>query len=124
MSEPIHIAVDTKFIGKRRETASQEVFVFSYTVHITNLSDAPMTLRNRYWLITNGNGEKVEVSGEGVVGEQPVIAPNETFRYTSASMLKTEVGNMQGHYDFEQQDHSMYRAPIPIFRLAVPNVLH
>lgn len=124
MSEQIHIAVDTKYIGKQRKNAEHEVFVFSYTVHITNLSDAPLTLRNRYWLITNGNGEKVEVSGEGVVGEQPTIAPMQTFKYTSASMLKTEVGSMQGYYEFEQQDRSMYKAQIPIFRLAVPNALH
>lgn len=124
MSEHIHIAVDTKYIGKQRKNADHEVFVFSYTVSITNLSEEPVTLRNRYWLITNGNGEKVEVSGEGVVGEQPTIGPMKTYQYTSASMLKTEVGSMQGHYEFEQHDHSMYKAKIPVFRLAVPNALH
>ncbi len=124
MTEQIHITVDTKYIGKQQKSDTHSVHVFSYTVHITNLSEQAMILRDRYWLITNGDGEKVEVSGAGVVGEQPSIAPNETFQYTSASMLKTEVGSMQGHYDFEQADQSTYRAKIPIFRLAVPNALH
>lgn len=124
VTEQIHISVDTKYIGKQQKSDTHSVHVFSYTVHITNLSEQAMILRDRYWLITNGDGEKVEVSGAGVVGEQPSIAPNETFQYTSASMLKTEVGSMQGHYDFEQEDQSTYRAQIPIFRLAVPNALH
>ncbi|WP_352109371.1 Co2+/Mg2+ efflux protein ApaG [Glaciecola sp. XM2] len=123
MSEPIHIAVDTKFIGKQRK-AQQDVFVFSYTVSITNLSETPMTLKSRYWLITNGDGEKVEVSGDGVVGEQPTIAPNQTYQYTSASVMKTEVGNMQGHYTFELENEQTYQANIPIFRLATPHALH
>ncbi len=124
MTEQIHISVDTKYIGKQEKSENQAVHVFSYTVNITNLSEQPMTLRSRYWLITNGNGEKVEVSGAGVVGEQPTIAPKQTYQYTSASMFKTEVGSMQGHYDFEQQDQSTYRAQIPVFRLAVPNAIH
>lgn len=123
MSDTIQIDVATQFIGKQQK-AEQEVFVFSYTVSITNQSNAPITLRSRYWLITNGNGEKAEVSGEGVVGEQPTIEPQQTYQYTSASVLKTEVGSMQGHYNFELEDNGVYRAAIPIFRLAVPNALH
>lgn len=123
MSDLINIEVDTKFIGKQQKD-NQVVFVFSYTVNITNVSDAPMTLRSRYWLITNGNAEKTEVSGDGVIGEQPTIEPKQTYQYTSASVLKTEVGSMQGHYNFELEDKGVYRAPIPIFRLAVPNALH
>jgi ApaG protein len=124
MSDKIRISVSTKYIGKQQKSEHEFVHVFSYTVDITNLSNAPMTLRKRYWLITNGHGEKVEVSGEGVIGEQPVIAPDQTFQYTSASMLKTAVGSMQGYYDFEQQDKSIYRADIAVFSLAVPNALH
>jgi ApaG protein len=123
VSDPIQIDVVTKYIGKQKK-AEQEVFVFSYTVSITNRSKAPMTLRSRYWLITNGNGEKTEVSGEGVIGEQPTIEPQQTYQYTSASVLKTEVGSMQGHYNFELEDNSIYCAAIPIFSLAVPNALH
>ncbi|MFC4701625.1 Co2+/Mg2+ efflux protein ApaG [Glaciecola siphonariae] len=124
MSESIHISVETKYIGQQERASNDLVHVFSYTVNITNLSDRAMTLRSRYWLITNGDGEKVEVSGEGVVGEQPTIAPQQSFQYTSASLLKTQVGSMQGYYDFEQADMSTYRAHIPVFRLAVPNALH
>jgi ApaG protein len=123
VSDLIHIEVDTKFIGKQQKD-NQVVFVFSYTVNITNISESPMTLRNRYWLITNGNGEKTEVRGDGVIGEQPTIKPQQSYQYTSASVLKTEVGSMQGHYNFELEDTGIYRAAIPIFRLAVPNALH
>jgi len=124
MDEQIHIKVDTQYVGKQFKNPTTEVFVFKYTVNITNMSEQPLTLKSRYWLITNGDGEKIEVSGDGVVGEQPTIAPNQTYQYSSASMLKTEVGSMQGYYEFEQQDKSRYKAQIPIFRLAVPNVLH
>lgn len=124
MNEPIHISVETKYIGKKQQSRESEVFVFSYTVSMTNKSDAPLTLRNRHWVITNGDGEIAEVSGAGVVGEQPTIEPEQTFKYTSASMLKTEVGSMHGHYEFEHQDLSMCIVKIPVFRLAVPNSLH
>ncbi|WP_395341305.1 Co2+/Mg2+ efflux protein ApaG [Ningiella sp. W23] len=124
MSELIKIKVNSKYIGTQKKSPEHEVFVFSYTVNITNISDAPMTLKSRYWLITNGDGEKVEVSGYGVVGEQPIIAPKQSYEYTSASMLKTEVGSMEGYYDFEREDKQAYRAQIPVFGLAVPNAIH
>jgi len=123
MNNAIHISVSTKYLG-RQQNNEGEAFVFSYTVNITNTSNTPMTLRERYWLITNGNGEKVEVSGKGVVGEQPTIAPQQSFEYTSASRLKTEVGTRQGHYILEQAVHSTYLAPILAISLAVPNALH
>ncbi|MFC3122200.1 Co2+/Mg2+ efflux protein ApaG [Agaribacter flavus] len=122
--DKIAIEVKSKFIGRQQQGAEEQVFVFSYTVSITNIGEEQVTLRNRYWLITNGDGEKVEVQGEGVVGEQPTIMPNTSYSYTSASMLKTQVGTMEGYYEFELPDKSMYRAPIPVFSLATPNSLH
>ncbi|GLR72698.1 protein ApaG [Agaribacter marinus] len=122
--ERISVAVKSKFIGKQDQGNKEQVFVFSYTVSITNNSEQDMTLKSRYWLITNGDGEKVEVQGEGVVGEQPTIKPKDTFSYSSASMLKTKVGTMEGFYDFSLPDNSEYRATIPVFSLAVPNSLH
>lgn len=124
MTQALQIKVSTKYIGKQEKPKETNVYVFSYTVNITNTSNKALRLLSRYWLITNGDGEKVEVQGEGVVGEQPTIAPQQTFSYTSASMLKTEVGTMEGFYNFVSDDHEEIQAPIPVFSLAVPNSLH
>jgi ApaG protein len=124
MQTPLTINTQTKFIGVKEGGGQDPVYVFSYTVTISNNLEQSATLRNRYWLITNGNGEKSEVKGEGVIGEQPVIQPNASYKYTSASMLKTEVGAMQGYYEFELADGTLHREPIPVFNLSKPNSLH
>ncbi len=124
MSQPVHIEVTSKYLGKQENQQKTQVFVFSYTVNITNNGTQAIQLLSRYWLITNGDGEKVEVEGDGVIGEQPIIEPNQTYTYTSASMLKTEVGTMEGFYQFNGQNSDNFKANIPVFSLAVPNSLH
>ncbi|MFT4652689.1 MAG: ApaG protein [Kangiellaceae bacterium] len=129
MNKHVQIEVTTKYLGKQEQSMQNDsrapqMYVFSYTVNITNTSSKAVKLLSRYWLITNGNGEKVEVEGDGVIGEQPVIAPNQTYSYTSASMLKTEVGTMEGFYNFQASDQDSFKAPIAVFSLAVPNSLH
>lgn len=124
MSKAIRIEVTSKYLGRQDQPAQTYVHVFSYTVNITNTSNENVKLLSRYWLITNGNGEKVEVEGDGVIGEQPTIGPNQTYSYTSASMLKTVVGTMEGFYRFESPNQDTFKAPIPMFSLAVPNSLH
>ena len=133
MSQNIQIDVTTKYLGRQDKPADSNMYVFSYTVNITNNSPSTVQLMSRYWLITNGDGEKIEVQGDGVVGEQPIIAPQETFSYTSASMLKTAVGTMEGFYAFvipspesatEPPVESEFKADIPAFSLAVPNSVH
>lgn len=124
MSHLVQIEVTTKYLGKQDQPKNTQVFVFSYTVNITNTGPESIKLLSRYWLITNGNGEKVEVEGDGVVGEQPTIAPHQTYSYTSASMLKTEVGSMEGFYTFETTTQDNFKAPIPVFSLAIPNAIH
>ena len=124
MYTPLRISTQTKFIGLKDSGDQMPVYVFSYTVTINNNLEQSAKLKSRYWLITNGDGEKVEVQGEGVVGEQPVIQPNGSYEYTSASMLKTEVGTMEGYYEFELADGNMHREPIPVFNLSKPNSLH
>jgi ApaG protein len=124
MKNSLNISTKTRFIGLQDNGDKSPVYVFSYTVTINNNLSQQAQLKNRYWLITNGNGEKLEVHGEGVVGEQPVIQPNESFEYTSASMLKTEVGTMEGYYEFEFADGQCHREPIPVFNLSKPNSIH
>ncbi len=81
-------------------------------------------LLNRHWIITDANGKVQEVHGDGVVGEQPNIAPGGAHRYSSGAVLETPVGTMEGSYGMRAADGTAFRAPIPRFRLAVPGVLH
>jgi len=106
-----------------QSSPEEERFVFAYTVTIRNLGRMPVQLRGRYWLITNGNGREIEVQGEGVVGEQPHIAPGEEYQYTSA-VIETPMGTMQGHYEMVDVDGNDFRVAIPVFRLAVTTLIH
>lgn len=124
MKKSLIISTKTNFMGVKDSGDNTPVYVFSYTVTISNNLAQPAQLLSRYWLITNGDGERVEVEGEGVVGEQPIIQPNESYEYTSASMIKTAVGTMEGYYDFELADGQAYRESIPVFNLSKPNSLH
>ena len=99
-------------------------YVFAYTITVTNTGQAPATLLRRHWLITDANCKVQEVRGEGVVGEQPHIMPGESYEYTSATILETPVGCMQGSYEMIADDGMEFDAPIPVFNLAVPNTLH
>ena len=107
-----------------QSSPDEERFVFAYTVTIRNLGRTPGQLRGRYWLITNGNGCEIEVQGEGVVGEQPHIAPGEEYQYTSGAVIETPMGTMQGHYEMVDVDGNDFRFAIPVFRLAVTTLIH
>jgi len=99
-------------------------WVFAYSIEIHNRGSAPARLRNRHWVITDANGERQEVRGRGVVGEEPHIQPGESFRYSSAAVLETPVGSMQGDYEFESESGERFLVSIPVFSLLVPNVVH
>ncbi len=83
-----------------------------------------MQLLGRYWLITNSNGRQTEVQGEGVIGEQPVIPPGGEFQYTSGAILETPLGTMEGHYEMVDHQGQPFRTAIPVFRLAIPTLIH
>ena len=95
-------------------------YVFAYTITISNESARPAQLRTRHWVITDGHGGVEEVRGDGVVGEQPKLAPGQTFQYTSGCVLTTPVGTMQGSYRFWRDDGSYFDAEIATFSLASP----
>jgi len=99
-------------------------FVFAYHVSVRNSGEVPAQLHSRHWIITDGNGKAEEVNGEGVVGEQPVIAPEGEHRYSSFCVLETPVGMMQGSYRMIAEDGTAFDAEIPLFRLAVPGALN
>ena len=99
-------------------------YVFAYTVTVRNTGAVAAQLRTRHWIITDADGRVQEVRGDGVVGEQPRLAPGEGFQYTSAAAIETPVGSMHGSYQMVADDGHRFDAPIPAFSLSVPNVVH
>ncbi len=119
----IRIQVATQYVDDQSEPEIDR-YVFAYTITIENRSDVPTRLLARHWLITDANGKVQEVSGDGVVGEQPKLNPGDTYRYSSGAVIETPVGAMQGRYRMQAANGIDFDAPIPPFTLAVPGVLH
>ncbi|WP_133405838.1 Co2+/Mg2+ efflux protein ApaG [Parashewanella tropica] len=120
---PIRVEVTTEYIDDQ-SSPDEDKYVFSYTITIINLGDKKATLKDRHWIITDGNGEQTEVQGDGVVGETPTIPPNSAYQYTSGTLLDTPLGFMEGFYGMVTEDNKDFKAPIPMFRLAAPGALH
>ena len=99
-------------------------FVFSYTITVHNRGEQAAQLMTRHWLITDADGKKQEVHGDGVIGEQPIIAAGEKHTYSSGAVIETPVGTMEGRYGMVAPDGTEFNATIPVFRLAVPGVLN
>ncbi|MDH3305093.1 MAG: Co2+/Mg2+ efflux protein ApaG [Gammaproteobacteria bacterium] len=119
----IRIQVATSYIDEQSEPDADR-YVFAYTITISNNGDVAAKLLSRHWIITDANGKVQEVSGDGVVGEQPHLNPGERFRYSSGAVLETPVGAMQGLYRMETDSGASFDAPIAPFTLAVPGLLH
>jgi ApaG protein len=119
----IRVQVATNYIDEQSEPDAGR-YVFAYTITISNDGDVPARLMSRHWVITDANGKVQEVSGDGVVGEQPRLNPGEQFRYSSGAVLETPVGAMQGLYRMKADNGVKFDAPIAPFTLAVPGVLH
>lgn len=119
----IRVAVTPEFLPGESDPA-QARYAFAYTVEIHNDGRLPAQLLSRHWVITDGERRVQEVRGTGVVGEQPVIPPGETYTYTSGAVIETEVGSMQGSYRMEAGDGHQFNAEIPAFTLAARNALH
>ena len=119
----IRIQVATSYVDEQSEPDAGR-YVFAYTITICNDGDAAAQLMSRHWVITDANGKVQEVSGDGVVGEQPYLGPGERFRYSSGAVIETPVGAMQGLYRMVAEDGMSFDAPIAPFTLAVPGLLH
>lgn len=102
----------------------QDQYAFAYTIHITNEGSHTITLQNRHWIITHGDGNKEEVVGDGVVGETPELPPGARFSYTSGAFIPTRVGSMQGSYGFTTASGDSFRVQIPEFALTTPSSLN
>jgi ApaG protein len=98
--------------------------VFAYTIRITNNGNVAAQLVSRHWIITDADNRVQEVKGFGVIGEQPLLQPGETFEYSSGSVIATAVGTMRGSYQMRAADGTEFDATIPEFTLSMPRVLH
>lgn len=122
------LAIEVNVVSSYRADESSDVesrYVFSYTITVHNQSPHSVQLMARYWKITQGSGECQEVRGKGVVGQQPLIGPGQSFRYTSRAILQTPVGVMEGAYTLlDTSTQRVFEVAISAFRLAVPLQLH
>lgn len=119
----ISVSSETLYIPEQSSPENSR-YVFAYTMTIKNTGMMAARLLRRHWIITDANGKVQEVKGDGVIGEQPHILPGESHQYSSASVLETPVGCMQGSYEMIADDGVEFEASIPVFNLSFPNVLH
>jgi ApaG protein len=117
------VEVQSFYLEEQSHPASRR-FVFAYTITITNNGSEVVQLQTRHWIITDGLGDVDEVKGPGVVGEQPVLSPGESFRYTSGAVLPTERGTMHGTYQMHRADGAQFDARIAPFLLERPYSLN
>lgn len=104
-----------------RSAPEDGFFVWAYNICIQNNGLCTVTLRNRHWKITDAEGNTEVVDGEGVVGEQPILAPGQSYEYTSGTPLPTPSGIMVGSYEMESDEGTMFAVEIPAFSLDSPH---
>lgn len=120
ITEGIKVTVSTEY-QPNYSSPSQAHYVFTYKVIIDNHGDYTVQLTHRNWFIHDANGSMREVSGEGVVGQQPILEPGDTYEYVSGSNLKSGMGKMVGVYNLERiVDGKKFSVKIPEFTLIVP----
>lgn len=95
----------------------QGIFSFAYTVSITNTGDVAAQLISRSWHVNDASGHTERVRGLGVIGQQPLLQPGQTFEYTSGTRLRTPTGTMHGSYFFVAEDGERFDTDIPMFVL-------
>lgn len=116
----VMVRVEPRFLPEQSEPEDGR-FVWAYSIEIENRSPATVQLLSRFWRITDENGLTQEVRGAGVVGEQPVIQPGKTFRYTSMCPLAAPSGVMLGAYSMVRADGETFDIAVPAFALDSPH---
>lgn len=117
----IRVSVEPFYVADQSEPEKAR-WVFGYRVRIENEGGESVQLLTRHWKITDGRGRVVEVKGEGVVGEQPLLEPGEAFQYTSGTPLPTPTGIMAGSYQMVTNTGERFDVTIPAFSLDAPGV--
>lgn len=116
----IAVSVEPTYLEANSSPESSQ-YVWAYRVTIENRGRETVQLKSRHWMITNARGEFTEVKGPGVVGEQPVLKPGESFKYTSGAPLNTPSGMMGGAYQMETDSGELFDIEIPTFSLDSPH---
>ena len=127
----VSVSVLTTYLPSHSSPEDNQ-YTFAYTITIGNDSELPVQLLSRHWIITDADNEVQEVRGEGVVGEQPVIQPGASFRYTSGATLTTPVGCMEGSYfmvvrepmEIDPSELPTFEVPVRLFSLHTPTALN
>ena len=123
LSHNVDVAVVPEYLPER-SNPERNFYSYAYTVSVTNFGPEPIQLRRRHWIITDGTGFIENVEGEGVVGEQPWIAPGATYSYESGCPLRTPTGNMRGWYYFTTKSGIQFKSRIPLFFLRTNSLRH
>ncbi len=121
VTRDIEVTVDPYYLDEQSDPDDSR-YVWGYTVVISNNSNVAVTLVNRYWHITDENGQVDEVSGPGVVGEQPHLKPRDSYEYSSGCPLDTPSGLMFGHYEMQAETGEVFTVDIPAFSLDSPGL--
>jgi len=116
----VQIDVLPQYVAEQSDPL-QKIFAFAYTVTVTNTGSVPAQLISRHWQIQDESGRSEEVKGLGVVGQQPLLRPGESFQYTSGCRLHAPSGTMRGSYFFVAEDGHRFDAPIDTFVLESSN---
>lgn len=112
----MRVQVEPRYLPEQ-SSPEDRIYTFAYTVTVTNTAQVPVQLIARHWLIDDSAGQRQEVKGLGVVGQQPLLAPGESFRYTSGCRLQSPHGTMQGSYFVVDESGERFDVPIPLFVL-------
>ena len=115
----IEVMAEPFFLEDRSNPDDNEYF-WAYRITIANHSTKPVKLLSRHWRITDATGRVQEVRGDGVVGDQPELAPGDSYQYTSGCPLTTPSGFMVGAYTMTEPDGETFEIDIPAFSLDVP----
>jgi ApaG protein len=122
LTRDIEVVVEPFYLEEQSDP-DDDRYVWGYRIVISNNSGIAVRLVNCYWNITDQNGQVDEVTGPGVVGEQPRLSPGDTYEYSSGCPLDTPSGLMFGHYQMETDDGEMFDVDIPAFSLDSPGLL-
>ena len=121
-TEGVRVTVESAYLPEH-SAPEDDRYAFAYFITISNEGAVRVQLKRRHWIITDGNGKVEEVEGPGVVGEQPVLDPGDSHRYTSGAVLATPVGTMEGTYEMHEAGGRIFQAEIPRFSLQMPGVM-
>lgn len=121
--ESIEVTAVSRFIDEQSDLEANR-YVFAYHITIRNVGRITAQLVSRHWIISDAEGTVQEVQGAGVIGQQPVLQPGQSFEYTSGCTIATPVGTMKGSYQMVAEDGTPFEAEIPEFTLAMPRTLH